>query len=205
MTLDLDKHALLNLRSELRHARRSLSTQVQDAHAAAVCKHLLSSSVFDSASCVAVFFSDDGEVDLSAVIAQLHANRIKLTAPRVASRSMSFVRFAPADTMVINQWGIREPQGRFVVDRHALDVALVPLVAFTDAGVRLGRGGGYYDRYFVAGDTLLIGVAHELQRVAQLETKSSDRRLDVVVTETGWRLCSKRAQLLYATDAVAEP
>lgn len=155
--------------------------------------------MFTSATCVAVYLSSDGELDLSPVIEKLHSLEIKLVAPRIEGMKMSFFPFNPSETLLENDWGIKEPEVGTCVEAAEMSVALVPLVAFTDEGDRLGRGKGFYDRYFNAGDTLLIGIGHEIQRVDSIETNTWDRRLDAVVTEKGWRICSSRA------DAILQP
>ncbi|MEC8834414.1 MAG: 5-formyltetrahydrofolate cyclo-ligase, partial [Pseudomonadota bacterium] len=81
---------------------------------------------------------------------------------------------------------IREPIATSTIDSNDLGVVLVPLVAFTDQGQRLGRGRGYYDRMFKSScRPLLIGVAHEIQRARKLTTTESDVLLDGVVSENG--------------------
>ncbi|MCY4093644.1 MAG: 5-formyltetrahydrofolate cyclo-ligase [Gammaproteobacteria bacterium] len=184
---------VVNLRIELRSARRGLSAEQQEEHALAVSAHLLCSNVFSSATCVAVYFSSDGEVDLAPVIEKLHSDGIKLVAPRIEGLEMAFFPFNPSDTLLENQWGIKEPEVGISIEEAEMSVALVPLVAFTEDGDRLGRGKGFYDRYFTVGDTLLIGIGHEIQRVDSIERNTWDRRLDAVVTEKGWDICSSRA------------
>ncbi len=73
-----------------------------------------------------------------------------------------------------------------------LDLVFLPLVGFDARGMRLGMGGGYYDRAFafrrvrrVWKKPLLIGFAYDLQRVPHLESAPHDVLLDAVVTEKG--------------------
>ena len=191
----------MNLREELRSARRSLSVKQQEDHATAISEHLLRSDLFDSARCVAVYLSSDGEVDLSPVIEKLHSAGIKLVAPRIDGSDMRFLPFSPSDTVSRNQWGIREPKDEVPAEEAEMSVALVPLVAFTERGDQLGRGRGFYDRYFMGRETLLVGIGHELQRVESLQQKPWDRRLDAVVTENGWRICSRRTKVCIASSS----
>ena len=63
---------------------------------------------------------------------------------------------------------------------------LVPLVAFDDAGTRLGMGGGYYDRYFAGSDRPpLIGVGFQCQRAPALPRSAWDVALDAVIHDGG--------------------
>lgn len=182
------------MRNELRNARRSLSVDQQKEHAVAVSEHLKRSSLVTSAACVAVYLCNDGEVDLGPIIEKLDADGINLVAPRIEGSDMRFLPFKPAATLRENRWGIREPEEVSHSDEIEMSIALVPLVAFTAEGDRLGRGKGFYDRYFNGRNTLLIGIGHELQRVESIDSKPWDRRLDAVVTEKGWQICSHRAK-----------
>lgn len=189
----------------MRAARRNLSPQLQATHAAAIKRHLLGSELFRVKKRIAVYLSNDGEVDLSATITAFRELGHEVAAPRVAAGAMRFYALEPHDTLETNEWGIFEPLPAKPVSPQELDVALVPLVAFTDQGDRLGRGGGYYDRYFEAHEALLIGIGHELQRVPTLRRNAWDKPMDAVVTEKGWRLCSDRAQTTVEPASVATP
>ena len=66
-----------------------------------------------------------------------------------------------------------------------VDVAIVPLLGFTDTGQRLGQGGGHYDRLLAAEPELVpIGLAWDCQLVDALPLEPHDRPLRAVVTPT---------------------
>ena len=95
---------------------------------------------------------------------------------------------------VVTRWGELRP-GRYGVptptrdaEPAALgpeDLVLVPGVAFDRQGMRVGRGGGYYDRTFAArsGGPLLCGVAYAFQLVSAVPHDSRDRPMDAIVTD----------------------
>lgn len=70
-------------------------------------------------------------------------------------------------------------------DARLIDVIVVPGLAFTVDGRRLGQGGGWYDRFLpgLRDHCPMIGVAFEVQIVDELPTEPHDVTLDVVVTE----------------------
>lgn len=70
-------------------------------------------------------------------------------------------------------------------DPHAVDVVIVPGVAFTADGHRLGQGGGWYDRFLVrvADRCTTVGVGFAPQLVGELPVEAHDVTLDVVVTD----------------------
>jgi 5-formyltetrahydrofolate cyclo-ligase len=73
------------------------------------------------------------------------------------------------------------------VDPSWPDVVIVPGVAFTARGDRLGQGGGWYDRFLAAtrAECTTIGVGFDLQLVERLPVERHDVVLDHVVTESG--------------------
>jgi 5-formyltetrahydrofolate cyclo-ligase len=65
------------------------------------------------------------------------------------------------------------------------DLLFVPLIGFTDSGARLGQGGGHYDRWLAEHpDTTAIGLAWDMQKVAEVPQESHDMPLTAVVTPT---------------------
>jgi len=69
-------------------------------------------------------------------------------------------------------------------DTTHVDLYIVPGVAFDRNGNRLGRGGGYYDRLLQNKKAIKIGLAYEMQMVAEAPHTRYDVPMDMVVTET---------------------
>lgn len=71
-----------------------------------------------------------------------------------------------------------------IVSAEALDMAIVPLVAFDRAGSRLGYGGGCYDRYLstLRPDCQIVGIAFEEQRVDRVPTDAHDLPLPNIIS-----------------------
>lgn len=80
-------------------------------------------------------------------------------------------------------WGGLQPDGS--AEAVTPDVLIVPLLAFTDRGERLGQGGGHYDRYLQNNqDAITIGIGWDCQRVERLPVEPHDMPLRAVVTPT---------------------
>ena len=71
-----------------------------------------------------------------------------------------------------------------IVPAKALDMIIVPLVAFDRTGARLGYGGGCYDRYLptVAPECLIVGIAFDEQHVDHVPTDAHDLPLSHIVS-----------------------
>lgn len=96
----------------------------------------------------------------------------------------------PVRELEAGTWGIREPKPDLCprVEPEAVDLALVPGVAFDPRGGRLGYGGGYYDRLLARCSgtrSLLVAGAFELQVVDKVPLEEHDVRMDLLVTEGG--------------------
>ena len=98
-----------------------------------------------AADTVAAYCAQDGEVDLAPLIDVCWQRGIAVALPVLSGRRMAFAGYRPDTALRNNRYGILEP----VSAQPLLEptVVLAPLVAFDDAGNRLGMGGGYYDRY----------------------------------------------------------
>lgn len=186
---------LRQIRKELRARRRDLPPHEQRHHSAAVARQLNAWLPFLKARSVAVYYSEDGEVDLSTVVVGARARGKRVYLPVLhpfAGNRLWFSEWRESDRLHLNRFSIPEPSHRVrkPVFGLALDMVLVPLVGFDNSCSRLGMGGGFYDRSFAFRQRnkswrrpVLVGIAHELQRVAMLENNEWDVPLDAVITE----------------------
>ena len=95
-----------------------------------------------------------------------------------------FSRWEPDCTLVDGPFDARVPE---VADYFEPELVIVPLVAFTRAGGRLGYGGGFYDRTLellrAKRATMAIGFAYSAQEADELPLEATDQPLDMIVTE----------------------
>jgi 5-formyltetrahydrofolate cyclo-ligase len=83
--------------------------------------------------------------------------------------------------MVTSRFGVREPQGP-AVDESLIDLVVVPGLAFTPAGARLGYGGGFYDRFLPLVSAPHVGVCFAEQVLDDLPVEPHDIRVQHVVS-----------------------
>ena len=96
--------------------------------------------------------------------------------------------FRSGSGRVDGPWGVPQPEARGS-GVHMPDALLVPLLAATAEGLRLGQGGGHYDRYLAArraagGAPLTVGLAWDCQIVEELPADPWDETLDYIATPT---------------------
>jgi len=178
-------------KAELRREMRQRLKTPGAAHAEksrAICAALSAQPSFRRSRRVALFSPLPTEPDLNPL---WENNERVLCYPRVAGEKIEFVEIAHLDDLVDSAWNpwVREPgpAAAQIIAPQEIDLILVPGLAFTRDGRRLGRGGGFYDRFLsqLPTSTVKLGICFELQLVDTLPTEPHDQRLDGVITENG--------------------
>ena len=174
---------ILSQRAALDHAERSRLSR-------AITASLLSLPEFERARCVLAYLSFGSEFDTGKFVQALQSRGCALVLPRIdlARRSLSLHRVDnPELETVPGVWGIREPDPQRCSQAvlGEIDAVLVPGVAFTPSGGRLGYGGGFYDALIRdwRNHAPLIAPAFELQVVGELPLGPGDQPIDALVTE----------------------
>lgn len=185
----------IELRRRLRAQRRALSAEAQQRAAAALATQLAATRWFRASQRVAAYIANDGEIDPAATVDRLRRARRQLYLPVLSPLRhdrLWFARFDADTPLTRNRLNIWQPLAppRELRRAQALDLILLPLVAFDGAGNRLGMGGGFYDRSlaFLRGRRhwrrpYIVGLAHEFQRVGSLSPDPWDVPLDGIVTD----------------------
>ena len=185
------------LRREMRRRRRALSVAQRRDAARALSVRLAASRWFLNSRTIAVYLSNDGEVDLLPLVERAWLMGKRTFLPRLFGPRLWFLPFHPQSRLAGNRYSIPEPvePARRRIRPMSLDLVLFPLVAFDSDGNRLGMGAGYYDRTFEAArrrsvwpGPKRIGVAYEIQRVDTLPAAEWDVPLDAIVTERATRI-----------------
>jgi len=182
----------------LRKARRALTPSEQRKAARGLYRQLAQHPLFRRAKHISLYLPTDGEID-PRLLLRAAQRRGKATYLPVLSAwprtKMVFQRVRPGEKLLPNRFRILEPRMNISRQRNvwALDLVLLPLVGFDDAGGRLGMGGGFYDRslaYLARRQSwrkpTLLGLAHECQKVERLAQASWDVPLAGTVTDKHW-------------------
>lgn len=120
-----------------------------------------------------------------------------LAAPRCFKTDLRFFALLRLEDLRPGRFGILEPPVDTPEDRRKTpregDVIIVPGVAFTERGIRLGRGAGFYDRFLAAvpANVPKIGLAFDAQLVPDLPEGPFDVRMDFVISESGVIRCNR--------------
>ena len=136
---------------------------------------------FGQASVIALFMALPDEPQTAHFIEQISRYK-RVVVPRIEGEEMEF--YDIADGVKVGAFGIMEPIAATPIEPSEIDVMIVPGVAFTRDGKRLGRGKGYYDKYqsHKGFRAYTIGICYPCQLVGELPTEPHDKQLDLIVT-----------------------
>lgn len=148
---------------------------------ALVCAQALALPQYAAARVVLAYHSVGSEVDTISLIRRMRADGKIVCLPRVLGGGVMEAR--RMDGLIPGPLGIPGPEGP-VLPPDAIDLILVPGLAFDLSCYRLGQGGGYYDRYLPGCRGFSVGLAYDCQVVDALPREAHDAQLDLVVTET---------------------
>ena len=142
----------------------------------------------DRGGSVAVYLASPDEIDLTDFILEMLARGVTVAAPRWNGETYELAKLKSLSECDLRRGPMKilEPAEAEIVVPSEIAIWIVPGLAFTRGGKRLGYGGGWYDRLlaFSAIDSLKIGVAHEFQIVEDLPHEAHDILLDQVLTTT---------------------
>ena len=176
------------MRKNMRLKRRVLNTQNPSPDLHLFFKDIL--QMTSKFSTLAGFTPIKDEINIWPLLTLLHQNGQRIALPVVinAGKPLIFREWTPGCDMETDRYGVSFPKRGETLTPQ---IVLVPLLAFTARGERLGYGGGYYDRTLAAlrntGEVFACGVAYAGQEVEHLPTDAHDAKLDGVLTETGFR------------------
>ena len=183
------------IRAAMKAWRKALSADERAYAATVVCDKLATSPEINGVldpldgcgSVCAVYLASRDEIDLKDVIKTFLGWGVTVVAPRWNGKIYELAKLKSMrdEDLRRGPMGILEPKDAEIVQPKAVDVWLVPGLAFTKGGVRLGYGGGWYDRLLAgaAKHSLKFGIAHGFQVVGELPSEPHDIRLDGIVDD----------------------
>ena len=172
------------IRGEVRHRIKELNPEHRALSAIKIFATIEQNTHFADAECIALFASMKDEVSTSYALKAWMEMGKRIVVPRVEGDIMRFYDYSP-DKMQSGAFGIEEPTGEIEVPAQDIDLIIVPARAFTRRGERLGRGGGFYDKYMSLSGfrAYKIGIAYSVQIFDSLPCDTHDIKVDEVVTE----------------------
>ena len=159
-----------------------------------ITERLLQEDIINEADVILLYASFGSEVDTYLLIDKLIEMGKNVALPKCgAERSMTFHLIGSVADLHEGMYRIPEPDSALPQPEITENtVCIIPGLAFTEDGGRLGYGGGYYDEFILAHPELYtIALAYEELIVQQLPLMQHDLRVNLIVTEERTVLCNE--------------
>lgn len=172
----------LDIRREVRRRVSELSAEQKTEASRTIFERVEHLDAFATARCVASYAAMRDEVPTVETLDRWLAMGKRVVVPRVEGDIMHFYDYSPS-AMQSGAFGISEPTSDRPCSAADIDLIIVPARAFTISGVRLGRGGGFYDKYMSLQNfgAYKVGVAFLCQQFDELPFDTHDIKVDEVV------------------------
>ena len=158
----------------------------RDAAGIVIQRTLIVSVAFARARVIALYAAINNEVPTDEVFRVAREQGKEVLFPAVAGDTLVFRRVADVSDLSQGAFGIQEPlSGCPLRIPEDADLIVVPAVAFSRDGHRIGYGRGYYDRalHRLEGSGRLVGFCYEFQLVDAIVGAPHDVRMDTIITE----------------------
>lgn len=173
----------MTTKQEMRQMIRLRKQQYTADESSVVIGRLKTNPRFSQAQTILLYSALPDEVQTQSLLDELtEAGKTVLLPKVVSSEDMELHRYTGASSLQSGAYGIMEPVGTRFTDYAAIDVAVVPGMAFDAQGHRLGRGKGYYDRFLAKlPGVYKIGLCFSWQMVDEVPSDEHDIRMDEVI------------------------
>lgn len=184
-----------NIRVFMRKKRREITNDFKIYASNQISNKII--PIISSLSCVMVYMSSFNEPDTSAIVKYLIDNNIKVVVPisNVNDFTITPSYISCLDDLKKGAYGIYEPDVIYKAKLDDIDLILVPGIAFSKSGDRIGFGKGYYDKLLQNFSGKKVGICYDFQVIESVPASKHDIKMDMIVTEERiyndfWHTCS---------------
>lgn len=152
--------------------------------------------LYNHAENVMIYMDFRNEVKTDQIIHDLRESGKKVMIPLTVPKTKEMIPselLNPEIELEKTKFGVLEPKKQYIRERNPniLDLIIVPCVAFSLQGYRIGYGAGYYDRFFSSLENPIpsVGLAFDLQIIDSFPSEPHDLKVDFILTETQMISC----------------
>ena len=168
----------------MRELKRQLPMEEKLSRSGVIMDRVAQLPAFANAGVVLLYWSMADEVQTHAFVERWWQEKTLLL-PCVDGDDLRLRQYTGPQCMVAGeQFGIGEPTGDEWTDLDAVQLIVVPGVAFDKECNRMGRGRGFYDRMLKSTpNALKVGVAYDFQLLENIPVEDFDVKMDMVITQ----------------------
>lgn len=178
------------LRNELLNKRKLLSNKAILDKSNQIANRLKKFDKYQQSEKIMLYISTKYEVQTQKIIESAQKDNKKLYIPIIIKEKHNLIPSLVNDfnkELALGDLGIYQPKKEHIkeIPSKILDMIIIPGIGFTNKGNRLGRGGGYYDRFLkkLKENCCTVALAFEIQIVKEIPLDKYDVPVDYIITE----------------------
>ncbi len=175
------------IRKENKRLRAEMDREIKGIYDDRICGNIVTSVSFKYADTILMFYPTEHEIDILPIfeIAKKMGKRVAF--PKTYDgRVMKFFYVDELSGMQKGNYGITEPREHEEYASSVHPLVIVPCLAASKNGERLGYGGSFYDRFLKNFDGISMCVCYESFVAQELpQEKRYDKKVDIILTENG--------------------
>ena len=179
MSVSIEKAAL---RKHLLEKRDETSAELRDITSEKIHENLKKISSYTNSQNIACYYPIGSEINTRNIMLNILEQGKNLLLPRVVNDNIEFYVIPNLEKLEKGSFEIMEPKDS-CKKAERIDCVLVPTIAVSKSGVRLGYGNGYYDRFLSLTNTVKISLTYSKQIIKSIPSDSHDIKIDWIITE----------------------
>lgn len=169
------------IRKRIRELLQNLTTNQHLRESEKIVLQLSQHELWQNAQTILAFSPLADEPDIFPLISNTKGKTILL--PVIKEDTLEIKEYkSPNDLAQEKRFGVLEPTGKVYTDLQKIDLVIVPGVAFTKEGKRLGRGKGYYDKLLKKLTCPFVGISFSFQILDNIPTEEHDVILSHIIS-----------------------
>jgi 5-formyltetrahydrofolate cyclo-ligase len=170
------------LRKYIKTLKHNLSAEEMQLQSNEICSLIEQMDEFKNADIVLLYWAMNDEVNLFNLIQKWYQHKTLLL-PCVTNDILEIRQFTGFESMKQGpSFGIPEPIGELFKSIDAIELAIIPGIAYDINNNRMGRGKAYYDRFLNHTQAIKVGVCFNVQLFEQVPHDALDIKMDAVIS-----------------------
>ncbi len=174
------------IRTQMKASLKDLSKPIYEDFSYEIAKRLYEQQAWKEAKVIGITISNPPEVDTYQIIRKAWEQGKQVAVPKChqANKTLTFHALSQFSQLESVFFGLYEPieQQTVKLDAKEIDLLLVPGLAFTKKGYRIGFGGGYYDRFLLNYQGETISLAFDFQLIEEFPVQAHDIPVAKIIT-----------------------
>lgn len=175
------------LRKQILEIAEKLDKNYKEISSKKIYDLVISTEEYKKANTIFCFVGMENEVDTKSIIQKAFDDGKRVAIPLMISKGIMVAKeIKSLENLVKNNYGIFEPTvDATTIEPDQIDLCILPCLSCSRSGVRLGYGGGYYDRYLQNQSFIKMCICFEKLTSESIPQDKYDEKVDFLVTEIG--------------------